>query len=53
MIILHSPHFVLQEVTEDDLALASLAWGFTIGFGWLTTWVSAEGIWERHTSEFP
>ncbi|KAH8657287.1 hypothetical protein BGZ61DRAFT_500097 [Ilyonectria robusta] len=29
-----------SKVTEDDLALASLAWGFTIGFGWLTTWTA-------------
>ncbi|CRK14851.1 hypothetical protein BN1723_010505 [Verticillium longisporum] len=31
------PHFVLEEVTSNDLVIASLAWGFTIGFGWLTT----------------
>ncbi|KAH6971291.1 hypothetical protein EDB80DRAFT_658250 [Ilyonectria destructans] len=50
MITLLSPHFVLQEVTEDDLALASLAWGFTIGFGWLTTWTAmkqTKRIYER------
>ncbi|KAH7116280.1 hypothetical protein EDB81DRAFT_916545 [Dactylonectria macrodidyma] len=50
MITLLSPNFVLQEVTEDDLALASLAWGFTIGFGWLTTWTAVKQtkrIYER------
>ncbi|KAH8650206.1 hypothetical protein BGZ61DRAFT_595165 [Ilyonectria robusta] len=50
MITLLSPNFVLQEVTEDDLALASLAWGFTIGFGWLTTWTAmkqTKRIYER------
>ncbi|KAH7130894.1 hypothetical protein EDB81DRAFT_660506 [Dactylonectria macrodidyma] len=50
MITLLSPHFVLQEVTQDDLALASLAWGFTIGFGWLTTWTAikqTKQIYER------
>ncbi|RPB03848.1 hypothetical protein L873DRAFT_1760369 [Choiromyces venosus 120613-1] len=33
-----SPHFVLQEVTKGDLSLASICWGFTLGFGFLTTW---------------
>ncbi|KAL6405928.1 hypothetical protein AUP68_10745 [Ilyonectria robusta] len=50
MITLLSPQFVLQEVTEDNLALASLAWGFTIGFGWLTTWTAmkqTKHIYER------
>ncbi|KAH7115478.1 hypothetical protein B0J13DRAFT_613503 [Dactylonectria estremocensis] len=50
MITLLSPNFVRQEVTEDDLALASLAWGFTIGFGWLTTWTAmkqTKRIYER------
>ncbi|PVH96454.1 hypothetical protein DM02DRAFT_508588, partial [Periconia macrospinosa] len=40
MITLLSSHYAPQEVTQDDLALASLAWGFTIGFGWLTTWTA-------------
>ncbi|KAH7007192.1 hypothetical protein EDB80DRAFT_842415 [Ilyonectria destructans] len=50
MITLLSPHFVLQQVTENDLAIASLAWGFTIGFGWLTTWTAikqTKGIYKR------
>ncbi|KAM5350072.1 hypothetical protein ACJ41O_006577 [Fusarium nematophilum] len=42
MITLLSPHYVLQEVTEDDMVIASLAWGFTIGFGWLTTWTATK-----------
>ncbi|TDZ14275.1 hypothetical protein Cob_v012834 [Colletotrichum orbiculare MAFF 240422] len=35
-----SPHFKLEDVTEDDMVIASLAWGFTLGFGWLTTWTA-------------
>ena len=42
MITLVSAHYVLQETTEDDMIIASLAWGFTIGFGWLTTWTALE-----------
>lgn len=34
--------FVLPEVTEADMAVASIAWGFTIGFGWLTSWTAAK-----------
>ena len=44
-------HFVLEEVTENDMIIASLAWGFTLGIGWLTTWsamVQTKGIWRRH-----
>lgn len=40
MITLLSPHFEPQELTEHDLIIASIAWGFTIGFGWLTTWTA-------------
>ncbi|KAK6073197.1 hypothetical protein SCUP234_08795 [Seiridium cupressi] len=36
------PNYVPMTVTEDDLAIASLAWGFTLGFGWLTTWTAAK-----------
>lgn len=43
MITLLSDHFVLQPVTVNDLQIASLAWGFTIGFGFLTTW---NAIWQ-------
>ncbi|KAF4989775.1 hypothetical protein FDECE_14599 [Fusarium decemcellulare] len=51
MITLLSPHFKLQEVTEYDLIIASLAWGFTIGFGWLTTWTAVKQttkVYRRH-----
>ncbi|KAI4717071.1 hypothetical protein E4T48_06694 [Aureobasidium sp. EXF-10727] len=33
-----SDSFELQEVTRDDLTIASLCWGFTLGFGFLTVW---------------
>ncbi|KAK6002746.1 hypothetical protein QM012_001496 [Aureobasidium pullulans] len=33
-----SDNYVLQKVTLDDLTIASLCWGFTLGFGFLTTW---------------
>lgn len=45
-----SPHYVAQPVTQTDLIIASLAWGFTIGFGWLTTWTAVKQttrIWRR------
>lgn len=34
--------FHLQEVTTTDLVLASLAWGFTLGMGWITTWTAIQ-----------
>ncbi|KAI6080723.1 hypothetical protein F4821DRAFT_275678 [Hypoxylon rubiginosum] len=37
-----SPNYVLQPVSNEDLVIASLAWGFTIGFGWLTTWTACK-----------
>ncbi|KAH6663790.1 hypothetical protein B0J14DRAFT_523637, partial [Halenospora varia] len=40
MITLLSDHYIAEPVTIDDLQLASLAWGFTIGFGFLTTWTA-------------
>ena len=40
MITLLSDHYVPQPVTKNDLQIASLAWGFTIGFGFLTTWTA-------------
>ncbi|OHE94356.1 hypothetical protein CORC01_10284 [Colletotrichum orchidophilum] len=42
MITLLSPHFKLEEVSEDDMVIASLAWGFTLGFGWLTIWTAVK-----------
>ncbi|KAM5528250.1 hypothetical protein FOXYSP1_19519 [Fusarium oxysporum f. sp. phaseoli] len=51
MITLLPPDFHPQEVTEHDLIIASLAWGFTIGFGWLTTWTAIKQttqVYRRH-----
>ncbi|KAH8647747.1 hypothetical protein BX600DRAFT_389616 [Xylariales sp. PMI_506] len=50
MIALLSPNFVAQTVTENDLAIASLAWGFSIGFGWLTTCTAIEQTWRIYKS---
>ncbi|WYZ44022.1 hypothetical protein EsH8_VII_000458 [Colletotrichum jinshuiense] len=50
MITLLSPHFKYQEVSQDDMAIASLAWGFTLGFGWLTVWTAIKqttGMYRR------
>ncbi|KAH6900813.1 hypothetical protein B0T10DRAFT_37694 [Thelonectria olida] len=50
MITLLSPHYKPLEVTQHDLIIASIAWGFTIGFGWLTTWTALKQsvqIWRR------
>ncbi|KAH7052191.1 hypothetical protein B0J12DRAFT_572550, partial [Macrophomina phaseolina] len=49
MITLLSPHFELQHVTQDDMNIASLAWGFTLGFGFLTTWTALKQT--RHVSK--
>ena len=38
MLTLIPANFVPQEVTEEDITIASLAWGFTLGFGILTVW---------------
>lgn len=43
-----SPNYVLQEVTTDDIAIASLAFGFTLGFGWLTVWTAARQTWRAY-----
>ncbi|KAI1428175.1 hypothetical protein F5Y12DRAFT_733977 [Xylaria sp. FL1777] len=45
MMSLVSPHFKLQEVTVNDIIIASLAFGFTLGFGQLTTWTAARQTW--------
>lgn len=37
MITFVSPNFVYRETTRDDLMIAAIAWGFTLGFGFLTT----------------
>lgn len=38
MVQLLSPNYVPQPVTKADMSLASICWGFTLGFGFLTTW---------------
>lgn len=51
MLSLLSPNFKLEDVSQDDLIVASLAWGFTLGFGWLTTWTAmrqTRNIWKRY-----
>ncbi|EPE28170.1 hypothetical protein GLAREA_04961 [Glarea lozoyensis ATCC 20868] len=51
MITLLSEHYVAEPVSGADLQLASLAWGFTIGFGFLTTWTAIKqtaDIQRRH-----
>ncbi|KFA46013.1 hypothetical protein S40293_08776 [Stachybotrys chartarum IBT 40293] len=43
-------HFILEDVTREDMIIASLAWGFTIGFGWLTAWTAVKQTkqtWKR------
>ncbi|KAJ0159940.1 hypothetical protein CTA2_8856 [Colletotrichum tanaceti] len=42
MVNLLSPNFKLEEVTPDDIVIASLAWGFTLGFSWLTVWTAVK-----------
>lgn len=37
MITLLSPHYVPEETTKADLEIAAMAFGFTLGFGFLTT----------------
>ncbi|KAL0264409.1 hypothetical protein SLS55_000359 [Diplodia seriata] len=49
MLTLLAPGFKLQPVTEDDIALAGLAWGFTLGFGFLTVWTAIKQT--RHVSK--
>lgn len=51
MLTLLPDHFVLEEVTRNDLIIASTAWGFTLGIGWLTTWSAIQqtmGVYRRH-----
>ncbi|KAF2220982.1 hypothetical protein BDZ85DRAFT_302196 [Elsinoe ampelina] len=35
-----SPDFVEQQVTQADMNIASIAWGFSMGFGFLTVWAA-------------
>lgn len=51
MLSLLSPNFKLEEVSQDDMIITSIAWGFTLGFGWLTTWTAMRqtgNIWKRY-----
>lgn len=38
MITLIPSTYVAQQVTRTDMNVASICWGFTLGFGFLTTW---------------
>lgn len=38
MITFIPPNYVAQQVTRTDMNVASICWGFTLGFGFLTTW---------------
>jgi len=48
MITLLPADFVLQPVTVDDLQIASIAWGFTLGFGFLTVWTAIRQTADVH-----
>ncbi|KAF4609613.1 hypothetical protein G7Y89_g15842 [Cudoniella acicularis] len=42
MITLLRENFKPLEVTKTDLAVASIAWGFTVGFGFFTAWTATK-----------
>ncbi|KAF5724465.1 hypothetical protein FMUND_762 [Fusarium mundagurra] len=46
MITLLSPHYKAQEVTRGDLVIASTAFGFTLGFGWLAVFKAIRQTWQ-------
>ncbi|EXL57589.1 hypothetical protein FOCG_04720 [Fusarium oxysporum f. sp. radicis-lycopersici 26381] len=46
MLTLLSPHYNAQEVTRGDLVIASAAFGFTLGFGWLTSFKAIRQTWQ-------
>ena len=48
MITLLSDHYVAQPVTVNDLQIACLALGFTVGFGFLTTWTAMRQTADIH-----
>lgn len=51
MLTLIPDRFVLEEVTTNDFIIAALAWGFSLGIGWLTTWsamLQTRDIHKRH-----
>ncbi|TKX25148.1 hypothetical protein C1H76_2640 [Elsinoe australis] len=37
-----SPNFKQQVVTRGDMNIASIAWGFSMGFGFLTVWTATK-----------
>ncbi|KAK7998421.1 translation initiation factor 2- alpha subunit [Apiospora arundinis] len=43
-----SPHYVPEPVTTQDYIIASLAFGFTLGFGWLTAWTAIRQTWHGY-----
>ncbi|KAJ2990512.1 hypothetical protein NUW58_g2912 [Xylaria curta] len=45
MVYLLSPNFVLPDVSVNELVIASIAFGFTLGFGQLTAWNAAKQTW--------
>ncbi|KAK7414849.1 hypothetical protein QQX98_006364 [Neonectria punicea] len=42
MLTLIPDTYVYEEVTRVDIIIASIAWGFTLGIGWLTTWTAVQ-----------
>ncbi|KAI1307753.1 hypothetical protein F5Y03DRAFT_405404 [Xylaria venustula] len=42
------PTYHLQEVSRNDLVIAALAFGFTLGFGQLTTWKVMRQTWQAY-----
>ncbi|APA08460.1 hypothetical protein SS1G_02149 [Sclerotinia sclerotiorum 1980 UF-70] len=40
MLTLLSPNYVSKPTSRADLAIASIAFGWTLGFGWLTAWTA-------------
>ncbi|KPM38050.1 hypothetical protein AK830_g8545 [Neonectria ditissima] len=42
MLTLIPDTYKYEEVTRADLVIASVAWGFTLGIGWLTTWTAVQ-----------
>ncbi|KAF5965519.1 hypothetical protein FBULB1_12166 [Fusarium bulbicola] len=46
MLTLLSPHYKAQEVTRGDLVIALTAFGFTLGFGWLTVFKAIRQTWQ-------
>ncbi|KAI1337603.1 hypothetical protein F5Y15DRAFT_425629 [Xylariaceae sp. FL0016] len=43
-----APNYKPLVVTDEDMVIASLAWGFTLGFGWLTIWTAIRQTWKAY-----